>query len=101
MGILGDYVLSEASDYISGKKDIKALKKKLDKMLVTGVYALRIKSKRRSIVSTYDAEITTTATNAKASITAIAGQIDTAIKGQFRTKVETVLDNNSTKYDEI
>lgn len=34
MGILGDYVLSEASDYISGKKDIKALKKKLDKMLV-------------------------------------------------------------------
>ncbi|HFZ6391498.1 TPA: hypothetical protein ACGMRV_001194 [Streptococcus agalactiae] len=95
MGILGDYVLSEASDYISGKKDIKALKKKLDKMLVTGVYAPRIKSKRSSIVSTYDEEITTTATNAKAS------QIDTAIKGQFRTKVETVLDNNSTKYDEI
>lgn len=31
MGILGDYVLSEASDYISGKKDIKALKRNLIK----------------------------------------------------------------------
>ncbi|MGT2808996.1 hypothetical protein DIX60_01265 [Streptococcus iniae] len=89
------------SDYISGEKDIKVLKKELDKMLVTGVYAPQIKSKRRSIVSTYDEEITTTAANAKTSITAIASQIDTAIKGQFRTKVETVLDNNSTKYDDI
>ncbi|MGT2888390.1 hypothetical protein N1495_01395 [Streptococcus didelphis] len=101
MGIASDYIFSEASDYITGKKDIKALKKKLYKMLVTDVYAPQIKSKRRSIASTYDEEITTTATNAKASITSISGQIDTAIKGQFRTKVETVLETNNTKYDAI
>ncbi len=52
-------------------------------------------------MSTYDEKIDTTASTAKTSITAIAGQIDTAIKGQFRTKVEIVLDNNSTKYDDI
>ncbi|WP_203261444.1 hypothetical protein [Streptococcus uberis] len=93
MGIVGDYV--------TGKTDIKALKKKLDKLLVTSVHAPRKKHNRRSIVSTYDDKIETTASTAKASITAIAGQIDTAIKGQFRTKVEIVLDNNSTKYDDI
>ncbi|GAB6641145.1 hypothetical protein MXZ34_07265 [Streptococcus uberis] len=93
MGIVGDYV--------TGKTDIKALKKKLDKLLVTSVHAPRKKHNRRSIVSTYDDKIETTASAAKASITAISGQIDTAIKGQFRSKVETVLDNNSTKYDDI
>ncbi|MGT2958180.1 hypothetical protein [Streptococcus bovimastitidis] len=41
----------------------------------------------------------TTVSTEKASITAISGQIVTAIKGQFRTKVETVIDTNSTKYD--
>lgn len=99
MGIVSYYVLTEASDYITGEKDIKALKKKLDKLLVTSVYAPRKKHKRSSIISTYDDKIATTASTAKASITAISGQIDTAIKGQFRTKVETVIDTNSTKYD--
>ncbi|HFH8941546.1 TPA: hypothetical protein ACIOLB_000566 [Streptococcus agalactiae] len=88
-------------DVLTGKADLKKLKKELEKATVQTVYAPLKKRKRRSIVSTYDEKIDTTASTAKTSITAIAGQIDTAIKGQFRTKVETVLDNNSTKYDDI
>ncbi|MFI3888117.1 hypothetical protein [Streptococcus parauberis] len=88
-------------DVLTGKADLKKLKKELEKATVQTVYAPLKKRKRRSIVSTYDEKIDTTASTAKTSITAIAGQIDTAIKGQFRTKVEIVLDNNSTKYDDI
>ena len=93
MGVVGDFVI--------GKKDLKDVKKELDKMLVTNVHAPRKKSRRRSIVSKYNEEIDTKASTAKASITEISGQLDTAIKGQFRTKIETVLDNNSKKYDDI
>lgn len=88
-------------DVLTGKADLKKLKKELEKATVQTVYAPLKKRKRRSIVSTYDEKIDTTASTAKTSITAIAGQIDTAIKGQFRSKVETVLDNTSTKYDDI
>lgn len=88
-------------DFVTGKKDLKDVKKELDKLLVTNVHAPRKKGKRRSIVSKYDGEIAATAGAAKASITAIAGQLDTAIKGQFRTKIETTLDKNSTKYDDL
>ncbi|AUT06570.1 hypothetical protein BI362_08680 [Streptococcus parauberis] len=93
--------MSVVMDFLLRKEDMKAVKKELDKLLVITVHAPRKKSKRRAIVSTYDVEIEETATTAKAAITAISGQIDTAIKGKFRTKVETVLENNSTKYDDL
>lgn len=83
MGIVGDYV--------TGKTDIKALKKKLDKLLVTSVHAPRKKHNRRSIVSTYDDKIETTASTAKASITAIAGQIDTVLRDSLEAKLKRFL----------
>lgn len=73
MGIFGDYVLLEVFDYISGKKDIKVLKKKFDKMLVIGVYVLRIKFKCSSIVFIYDEEIMMIVINVKVSIIVIVG----------------------------
>ncbi|AJG25242.1 hypothetical protein [Streptococcus iniae] len=93
--------LSAIGDFIKGKKDLAEARRMMEKVTVTNVYAPLKKGARRTIVSTSDKEITEIALSAKASMTTISSQIDSAVQGQFRTKVETVLDEKQAAFDEL
>ncbi|HGA2578997.1 TPA: hypothetical protein ACG4JV_000197 [Streptococcus agalactiae] len=88
-------------DVLTGKESVRTLKKQLDKELIHSVYAPRKRSKFHDIITSHHKEIDEVAINTKIAIHKVANQLDEAIKGEFRSKVEEAIESNQQKYNHL
>ncbi|HEN0889618.1 TPA: hypothetical protein U3R85_001423 [Streptococcus agalactiae] len=88
-------------DVLTGKESVRTLKKQLDKELIHSVYAPRKRSKFHDIITSHHKEIDEVAINTKAAIHKVANQLDEAIKGEFRSRVEEAIESNQQKYNHL
>ncbi|HEN5848339.1 hypothetical protein SUC37_04245 [Streptococcus agalactiae] len=88
-------------DVLTGKESVRTLKKQLDKELIHSVYAPRKRSKFHDIITLHHKEIDEVAINTKTAIHKVANQLDEAIKGGFRSKVEEAIESNQQKYNHL
>ncbi|WNZ88651.1 hypothetical protein QYR58_01205 [Streptococcus iniae] len=93
--------MSVVGEFFRGKTELNTVKKELDKALVTGVHAPRLKKDIGILVNSGDGDITAIAGSARSSITALALQLDTALKGQFKRKVDATIETTISHYDQF
>ena len=89
--------------YFSSSKtiDLVEIKKTVEKQIITNVLAPLLLAQRNRLQSTYDNLFTDVAKTVQESVKVAADQIDSSMKGQFSKKVVSVIDNSSTKFEEI
>lgn len=88
-------------DVMTGRAELKELKKQMEKALIKSVYAPVIKSRRREIVSKYDDLIAEAVGDGKVATETIVAQLDTAIRGKGRKAVEAAIQQHQSAYDDV
>lgn len=94
-------VWDTVSGVMTEKVDMKEVQKKWEKALIKGVHAPLVKSSRRGIVSKYDQQICTAASDGKTSTETIVGQLDISIKGKGRKALESTIKKHKADYDAL
>ena len=89
--------------YFSPSKIAKLaeIRKAIEKQIITNVLAPLLLAQKSSLQSNYDTLFTDVAKTVQESVKVAADQIDSSMKGQFSKKVVSVIDNSSTKFEEI
>jgi len=81
----------------SKKAELAEIRKAIEKQIITNVSAPLL----LGLQSNYDTLFTDVAKTVQESVKVAADQIDSSMKGQFSKKVVSVIDNSSTKFEEI
>lgn len=85
----------------SKKAELAEIRKAIEKQIITNVSAPLLLAQKSSLQSNYDTLFTDVAKTVQESVKVAAEQIDSSMKGQFSKKVVSVIDNSSTKFEEI
>ena len=85
----------------SKKAELAEIRKAIEKQIITNVSAPLLLAQKSSLQSNYDTLFTDVAKTVQESVKVAADQIDSSLKGQFSKKVVSVIDNSSTKFEEI
>lgn len=85
----------------SKKAELAEIRKAIEKQIITNVSAPLLLAQKSSLQSNYDTLFTDVAKTVQESVKVAADQIDSSMKGQFSKKVVSVIDNSSTKFEEI
>ena len=85
----------------SKKAELAEIRKAIEKQIITNVSAPLLLAQKSSLQSNYDTLFTNVAKTVQESVKVAADQIDSSMKGQFSKKVVSVIDNSSTKFEEI
>ena len=85
----------------SKKAELAEIRKAIEKQIITNVSAPLLLAQKSSLQSNYDTLFTDVARTVQESVKVAADQIDSSMKGQFSKKVVSVIDNSSTKFEEI
>ena len=85
----------------SKKAELAEIRKAIEKQIITKVSAPLLLAQKSSLQSNYDTLFTDVAKTVQESVKVAADQIDSSMKGQFSKKVVSVIDNSSTKFEEI
>ena len=90
---ISEIASAPVKSYFSSSKtaDLTEIRKAIEKQIITNVLAPLLLAQKSSLQSNYDTLFTDVA----------ADQIDSSMKGQFSKKVVSVIDNSSTKFEEI
>ena len=89
--------------YFSPSKtaELAEIRKAIEKQIITNILAPLLLVQKNSLQSNYDTLFTDVAKTVQESVKVAADQIDSSMKGQFSKKVVSVIDNSSTKFEEI
>ena len=85
----------------SKKAELAEIRKAIEKQIITNVSAPLLLAQKSSLQSNYDTLFTDVAKTVQESVKVAADQIDSSMKEQFSKKVVSVIDNSSTKFEEI
>ena len=85
----------------SKKAELAEIRKAIEKQIITNVSAPLLLAQKSSLQSNYDTLFTDVAKTVQESVKVAADQIDSSMKGQVSKKVVSVIDNSSTKFEEI
>ena len=85
----------------SKKAELAEIRKAIEKQIITNVSAPLLLAQKSSLQSNYDTLFTDVAKTVQESVKVAADQIDSSMNGQFSKKVVSVIDNSSTKFEEI
>ncbi|EHJ53023.1 hypothetical protein [Streptococcus macacae] len=94
-------VVETVEEVLTGKADLKEVKKKLERALIKNIYAPLMKNSRHGIVSKYDTQITEAASEGKTAVETIIGQLDTSIRGKGRKAIESTIKKHKADYDHL
>ncbi|MBP2623494.1 hypothetical protein [Streptococcus oricebi] len=94
-------VIDTIGDVLQGKKDLKEIKKDLEKAAIKAFCAPPIKAERKKIEADYDKQISITAATTKTAITTLSYQMNEKIKGKGQTAIDETIDKHSKDFDSI
>lgn len=87
-----------ASDALSG--DTEAAEKEYEKGIIRSCAGAQ-KAKRQELIDKYDKAISHIASETKASLKKIAGELDEDIKGQFSQAINQAIKDRGSGYDDL
>ena len=75
------------------------IQKEMEKWLISNIYAPIKLSKREKIKKSFKKTVTQIGDDAHSAMTTMTGQLDESLKGDFPTKVQSVMEEEASKYD--